>query len=539
MSKNFEHTLKKYKNGIAKITCQNAEVSVCAPFATVNDELVCGTGFHIPAKHLYMPERTPDGTKAYYFCTNAHVIDGCASKRVELTFPTHGTTSFYGTVVTACHALDFAIVRLTNEYNNFLEQQLGRSFNEIMEEIPALKPNSKVLNTTKQTYQSVAAYGYPLDSADCHISSGKISGRHEFYLQLNSSISSGNSGGPVFNTQGEVVGMMAASFDDSEGIALGIPWSSISKMLLEYRTQDEFVLHTPNLGLAVQNLIYSYSTVKLKDSSLRGALVKNVFKKSPLHNLVKKNDVVLKIGDCNNEYEIDSKCLVKVTSQHDKIHFCSLNFVMLLDRNTTYLDIWRKGKTKRINFALSNDVGKVEEIMPSIEEQDCLIFCGMTMTNLTANHLTSVEDESDPAIVGFLSSSHMAQHAVVISGFQHPCSVLQQGYDHQLKSMTIITKVNNVEVVTVDDVRKALNKAIPKYLNNMSDDSKYRFVTLLAHNKEEYIVDLKLGFQLENLLNATPGFPAELSVIEDFLEDFNQEVALSQNNKKASKKRKR
>ena len=537
MSNNFETIVKKYKNSIAKITCQNAEGSVCEPYQTVSDEMVCGTGFHIAARHLYLPERTANGDTCYYYITNAHVVSGCASRRVELTFPTHGTTPFYGTVVTACQALDFAIVRLTSEYNTFLEQQLGKSFFDVMSEIPALKPNAKVLNTTKETYHSVAAYGYPLDSADCHITSGRISGRHEFYLQLNSSISSGNSGGPVFNTRGEVIGMMAASFEDSEGLALSIPWSSISKMMLDYNN-DEFILHTPHLGMAVQKLIFSYSTVVLKDNSVHGALVKNVFKESPLHNLVKKNDVVLTIGDCNDEYDIDSKCLVKTRYQHDKVHFCSLNFTMLLDRNTTYLKIWRKGKERRIDFSLSNSVGKVECIMPAIEHQDCLVFCGLTMTNLTENHLLSVEEESDPAVIDFLAKSHMAEKAVILSSFQTPSSVLQQGYD--IKPMTIIKEVNKKPVKSVAELREQLNKLIPKFLKN-EDDSRHRFVKLLAHNKEEYIIDLKLGLQLEVLLQATPGFPEDLSVLEPFLEQFNEQAAaLSLINKtKSSKKRKR
>ena len=55
MADKIESIVKRFRNGIAKITCQNAEISVCQPFATQSDEMVCGTGFLIPAKHLYLP----------------------------------------------------------------------------------------------------------------------------------------------------------------------------------------------------------------------------------------------------------------------------------------------------------------------------------------------------------------------------------------------------------------------------------------------------------------------------------------------------
>ena len=536
MADKIESIVKKFRNGIAKITAQNAEISVCQPFATQSDEMVCGTGFLIPAKHLYLP--TTDGTEQiFYFLTNAHVVEGCASKRVQLELPSMGTHKFYGTVVTACHALDFAVVAVTSEYNNFMEQQLGKTFSEVMNELPFLKPNARVLNTSKELYHSVATCGFPLDSADCHVASGRISGKHEHYLQLNSSISSGNSGGPLFNTRGEVIGICAATFEDGEGLALAIPWSAISKMLLSYKDEGQFILREPHLGIAVQNLIYAYSIVVLKDESVRGALVKNVFEKSPLKKYVKKNDVILKIGDATQEFAIDSKCLVKVPSQHDKIHFCSLSLAMLLDRNTTYVEVWRRGKVRRIEFVLSNDVGKVETIMASIEEQACLIWAGLTFTNLTVNHLESVEDESDPAIVSFLTNSHMGQNGVVLSAFQRPCSVLQQGYEN-LKSMTIVKKLNKTEVSSVEDMEKALAKMIKRYLADI-ENPKHRFITMVAHSKEEFIVDLQLAFSLEPLLSCTPGYPSELSILDKFLPDYREATTNGTSAKNKKRKRRR
>ena len=108
--------------------------------------------------------------------------------------------------------------------------------------------------------------------------------------------------------------------------------------------------------------------------------------------------------------------MVQTPYHCDKVHFCSLNFCMLLDRQTTYIDIWRKGKTRRLEFQLSNSVGRVRALMPAIESISYTIFCGMVFSDLCANHLEDVEDSSDPAIVSFLNKTHMAP----LSPCQHP-----------------------------------------------------------------------------------------------------------------------
>ena len=513
----IESIVKHYKRGVCKITAQNCEISASEPFTTTTDELVCGSGFLIPWRYLYLPEKTEEGERCYYFVTNAHVIEGCASRRVQVEFPWLGSTKLYGKVVIACQQLDFAVVRLTSEWNDSLEQQLGETFQEIMRNVPFLRPIAKTLNTTKQAYHSCATIGYPLDSQDAHLSTGKISGRHEVFLQLNQSISSGNSGGPLFNSSGQVIGITSANFEDSEGVALAIPWSAISTMLLHYKDEDDFILTPPHLGIAVQNLIHAYSVTVLK-SNVKGALVKTVFDQSPLKKKgLRAGDIVCKIGDRNSEYEVDSRCLVQSPYQHDKVKFCALNFLMLLDRHTTYIEVYRKGKTFRIGFEMSNDVGRVRTLMPAIEEIDCLIFAGMVFTDLCANHLEDVEDSSDPAIVSFLNKSHMARHACVLSGFKTPCSVLQQGYEH-LRPMTIVKSVNKTEVNTVEEMRTMLKKSIARYAKDPWNE-KLRFLNLHSHD-DCFIIDLMLAFQLEPLLQCTVGFPKEHSVLEEFTEVF-------------------
>ena len=61
--------------------------------------------------------------------------------------------------------------------------------------------------------------------------------------------------------------------------------------------------------------------------------------------------------------------------QTDKVPFHSLQFLVLLDRQTCFIEYYRKGKVKRIDFELSTtqDVGLVDTVMPAIQEVDSSI----------------------------------------------------------------------------------------------------------------------------------------------------------------------
>jgi serine protease Do len=53
----------------------------------------------------------------------------------------------------------------------------------------------------------------------------------QHYLQTDTSIHSGNSGGPLLNAKGEVIGVNTLKFQDVEGIAFAIPMSVVSRFL--------------------------------------------------------------------------------------------------------------------------------------------------------------------------------------------------------------------------------------------------------------------------------------------------------------------
>ena len=511
MSDSLKAICQRFKRGVAKVTCSAIEIDVNQPYVTTGntDEEVCGSAFFVPSQYLYLPRN--DGSKRY-LVTNAHVIDACPTMRVALTFPELGKCKMWAKVILACQPLDFAILEVDANYNEHLESEIGKTFAAIMRTIPPVKPRKKIVDTTKEVSHEATGIGFPLASEDCHISSGKISGRHAHFLQVNASINGGNSGGPLFDAKGNLIGVCAASFDESEGITLAIPWHDIDKMLCHYWDKSSLTLQCPNLGVATEKLIDSYAVVKLKNSNVKGALVTKVFASSVLMDKkLKANNVICSIGDASHEFDIDRNGLVHLKHQLDKVKFSSLNVLLLLDPATTFIRVFDGKKKRTINFELEVQQDILRNCMPVLEPIECFTFGGVVFSRFYNNHIEDTEDEAlDPGIVQFLSESKGSESAVVITAFRLPSSILQQGYS--LKRLSVLKKINNKKVNTVEAAKDILQKAISQYI----DDKEKRYVSMDIGGscKTTIYVDLKLAFDLEPMLYMTPGYSPSHSVLQ-------------------------
>ena len=293
---------KNYKKAVGKLTCLNNEIDASEPFSILNgaDEQVTGSGFFIRCKDLYLPKKM---AKNRYMITNAHVVEGCSTRRINISFPHLGDTTLWGEVIVACRSLDFAIVEVSAEKNTHLELEIGQTFADVFKTIPYVKVSSKPVNTNLELAKSVIAIGYPHDSHDCHISSGKLSGKHEHYLQVNASINGGNSGGPLFDETGICIGICAASFEDSKDY-IGSRMAQCQQDVEILLEQGPICYRSAKFRNYWYKINWCYAVTKLRDTTIKGALVTQSFSGGPLTQ-VKEGDVIMAIGDHKHEYDID------------------------------------------------------------------------------------------------------------------------------------------------------------------------------------------------------------------------------------------
>jgi serine protease Do len=166
--------------------------------------------------------------------TNYHVIEG--STNIAVTIFQRGATGYQKhrierVKILAMHPLrDLALLQLDQDV---IKQHAIRHL---------------VLAENKPRVGDVVfAIGNPL-GLERSVTKGIISSTtrtmgHLRLLQTDASINPGNSGGPLFNSRGEVIGVVCAGFIFFDGLAFGIPGSDLIDFL---RHRDSFVFDPSN-----------------------------------------------------------------------------------------------------------------------------------------------------------------------------------------------------------------------------------------------------------------------------------------------------
>ena len=142
--------------------------------------------------------------------TNAHVIGNPRSITVE----TYGGTKYKASVLGMDEYLDIAVLIVQDTTFPFLE-------------IADL--------STMKTGDDIYAIGAPQGMAYT-LTKGGISAKertisNQTYIQIDAPINHGNSGGPLMNDAGQVLGMNTLKMSDSEGIGLAIPITRVCEYL--------------------------------------------------------------------------------------------------------------------------------------------------------------------------------------------------------------------------------------------------------------------------------------------------------------------
>jgi serine protease Do len=122
-------------------------------------------------------------------------------------------------------------------------------------------------------------------------------GPYDDFLQIDAPVNKGNSGGPTFNTKGEVVGVNTAIFSPSGGsvgIAFAIPAATVNTVVDQLKAHGR--VERGWLGVQIQAV-----TPEIADSigldSAKGALIAEAQAESPAAKAgLKSGDVITRVG---------------------------------------------------------------------------------------------------------------------------------------------------------------------------------------------------------------------------------------------------
>lgn len=157
--------------------------------------------------------------KAYdLFVTNFHVVEGFREVAVE----DHAKNRYLARVVLVNPVLDLAFLAVEGDFSALPEIALAA------EEV--------------SLGQKIHVAGYPF-GMPFTVTEGTVSSPHQlmgdrYYIQTDAAVNPGNSGGPMFNPEGEVVAVTTSKINNADNMGFGIPVASLRTLLEQAENLD-------------------------------------------------------------------------------------------------------------------------------------------------------------------------------------------------------------------------------------------------------------------------------------------------------------
>lgn len=260
---------------------------------------------------------SPDGV----ILTNAHVVQGADEVTVKLA----DRREFRAKVLGSDPRTDVAVLKI--DAKGLPTVPLG---------------NARSL----QTGEWVLAIGSPF-GLESTVTAGVVSATGRSlgndsqvqFIQTDVAVNPGNSGGPLLNTRGEVVGINSQIYSQTggyQGLSFAIPIDVAA------RIKDQIVatgkVQHAKLGVSIQDVGQGFAD-SFNLASPEGALVANVERGSAAEKAgLKAGDVVRKANGQTIVASSDLPGMLAVAKPGDKVA----------------LDVWREGKIVRLNATLAN-----------------------------------------------------------------------------------------------------------------------------------------------------------------------------------------
>lgn len=266
-----------------------------------------------------------------YVVTNHHVIDDAESIKVIF----YDDSEYEATLVGGDSLYDIAVLKI--EGDNFIPAELGSSDELVVGDMVVAigTPYSLDLAGT-HTFGFISA-----TDRQVAVTSGSSVIKTMTMLQTDATLNSGNSGGPLVNMKGQVVGINTMKLVSSyEGIGFAIPMSSavdIINQLIEKGTvtdPNDSVKASPYLGVQVSNV--TEEEAQLYNVPM-GALVTYIETSGSAYKAgMRRNDIITKFDG------------VKVESVDDLVDELGKHKV----GDTVNVEVFRNEETVTITFKL-------------------------------------------------------------------------------------------------------------------------------------------------------------------------------------------
>ena len=346
-----------------------------------------------------------------YIMTNAHVVDRAEKITVRLT----DKREFLAKIIGADKRTDVALLKI--EASNLPTLSMG-------------EPDKLRVG------EWVVAIGSPF-GFDSSVTAGIVSAKGRSlpqdnyvpFIQTDVAINPGNSGGPLFNMQGEVVGINSQIYTrsgGSMGLSFAIPIDVAMQVSDQLRSSGKVI--RGRIGVTIQEMTRELAE-SFGLSKPNGALVSSVEKNAPADKAgIEASDVILKFDGKVVENSGDLPRIVAATRPGSK----------------AVVELWRKGESKLVTVVVAQmpEDGDLMGLATGKQTDDgkgTISRLGLVVSELNDGQLQEMQ------LVGGLLVEEVEGAAARAAG-------LHQG--------DILLKVGNTQIRSLAQFSKTINQAV-------------------------------------------------------------------------------
>ncbi len=247
----------------------------------------------------------------------------------------------------------------------------------------------------------------------------------EDFIQTDAAINRGNSGGPLVNTSGQVVGISTAMNYGAENIGFAVPVDTLKRVLPQL--QSEGRVRRGYLGVNIDDLTYRHMEAFGLEST-RGALITNVMPGTPASKAgLEKGDVIVRVDEFEVEDNRDLINHVSSKAPGDRVD----------------VEVIRNGKTvnKVVRLEERASTADIAEVTTPDEPEE-MEWLGLQLQDLDDDAREELELES--TLRGVLVTDVAASSPL---------------YEERVQPYDVITEVNGEPVESAADFQEAVSAA--------------------------------------------------------------------------------
>ena len=390
-SEAFAQIAEKVNPSVVNISCTEPETSFDEEEDHLEDRYGFGSGVIID----------PQG----FILTSNHVIEGAAKIEVK----TSDSQQFVAKLVGQDQETDLALIKVESQ-TPLSAAPLGDS--------DILRPG-----------QWVMAIGNPF-VFDHTVTVGVISALNrrlgttifDNFIQTDAAINFGNSGGPLLNLKGEVIGINTLISSQGTGIGFSIPINTAKEILPQLKQKGS--VSRGFLGLVPQDITPDLRKA-LELSMKEGVLISSIQRGTPADKAgLRRYDVILEFGGKKVESEDQFRRLIAEAAPGTRVH----------------MKVLREDRMLGMEVELGARNGVVKSELPPIDEEKRLGKMGLEVGDLEAAQRKLIGEESGGVLVLKVQPGSSADTAGLMKG-------------------DIILEINKKQVTDAESFRKQLDGA--------------------------------------------------------------------------------